>query len=195
MAKVSERIIALVAAIVFFATSVGVTVLVIMQSNDQKNQQATLDSQLEDAQTAANETQPEVEEEQPKEGALQGTKLADFTPMGEVSELKIVDLVEGTGAVVKEGGNVTAHYTGAYSVNGEIFESSKDSGRPLDNYSLNDLIAGWAQGIPGMKEGGKRRLIIPGSLAYGEAPEGYTPGSGGRPLGTLVFDIELISTN
>ena len=46
--------------------------------------------------------------------------------------------------------------------------------------------------MPGMKVGGTRRLIIPGAMAYGEAPAGYTPGSGGRPMGPLVFDIELI---
>lgn len=131
------------------------------------------------------------------EGAdvLKGSKLDGFEPITEpVNELKIVDLKEGDGVEVPENANITAHYTGAYAVNGEIFESSKDSGQPFTT-DLSRLIPGWVQGIPGMKEGGTRRLIIPGELAYGEAPEGYTPGSTGRPMGTLVFDIELISVN
>ncbi len=101
-------------------------------------------------------------------------------------------MVEGTGETVPEGATITAHYTGAYAVNGEIFESSKDSGQPA-TFPLSNVIQGWQQGVPGMKVGGKRRLIIPGPLAYGAAPEGYTPGSTDRPLGTLVFDIELVS--
>lgn len=121
---------------------------------------------------------------------LKGKLLNDFEPTEEAKELKVIDLVEGDGDVVKEGDRVTVDYTGAYAVNGVIFESSKDSGSSI-TFGLNEVISGWTQGVPGMKVGGTRRLIIPGNLAYGEAPLGYNPGDGGRPLGTLVFDIEL----
>src|SRR5690606_16436747 len=89
---------------------------------------------------------------------LQGTKLANFTPTDEpVTELEVIDLVEGDGEEVQAGATVTAHYTGAYVVNGEIFQSSTDSGQPIP-FSLNGVIAGWTEGVPGMKVGGTRRL-------------------------------------
>ncbi|MCA9348186.1 FKBP-type peptidyl-prolyl cis-trans isomerase [Candidatus Saccharibacteria bacterium] len=120
-------------------------------------------------------------------------QLDNFTPFSdEVNELQKIDLVEGTGDEVKAGAKVTVHYTGAYAVNGEIFDSSVSRGETI-TFGLDEVIQGWSEGVPGMKVGGKRRLIIPGSLAYGEATEGYTPGDGGRPLGTLVFDIELFA--
>ena len=124
---------------------------------------------------------------------IQGTKLENFEPIsGDVTELQTIDLVEGNGAEVFKASTITAHYTGAYASTGEIFQSSKDTGSPFTS-PLNGLIQGWIEGLPGMREGGTRRLIIPGNLAYGEAPEGYTPGSTAQPLGPLVFDIELIS--
>ena len=125
---------------------------------------------------------------------LKGTKLDNFDPIAEpASELQAIDIVEGTGTEVTANSTITAHYTGAYAVNGEIFESSKDSGQTFTS-PLSGLITGWIQGLPGMKAGGVRRLIIPGELAYGEAPQGYTPGSTARPMGTLVFDIEVIAS-
>ena len=176
MAKTHERVFALVAAILFFATTVAVSVIVVLQVRQQnKNDQSNI-----------------APNQQPQEGQLKGTKLADFTPITTPADkLQTIDLKEGTGEAVKEGDTITGHYTGAYAVNGEIFESSKDSGQPA-TFPLSGVIQGWQQGVPGMKVGGVRRLVIPGSLAYGDAPEGYTPGSGSRPLGTLVFDIELI---
>ena len=119
--------------------------------------------------------------------------LDNFDPISQpVTELGIVDLSEGSGEVVSETATVTAHYTGAFAVNGEIFESSYDTGNPA-TFPLSNVIPGWQEGVPGMQVGGTRRLIIPGELAYGAAPEGYEPGSSGRPLGPLVFDIELVA--
>lgn len=124
---------------------------------------------------------------------LQGTQLADFTPITEpVTELQKIDLVVGDGEEAQAGATVTAHYTGAYATTGEIFQSSHDSGQPIP-FGLDQVIPGWTEGVPGMKVGGKRRLIIPGNLAYGEAPEGYVPGSTDSPMGPLVFDIELVA--
>ena len=88
---------------------------------------------------------------------LEGTQLADFTPItGEVTELQRIDLVEGTGEEVKAGATVTAHYTGAYVSTGEIFQSSHDRGQPIP-FSLNGVISGWTEGVPGMKVGPARR--------------------------------------
>ena len=119
---------------------------------------------------------------------LEGTKLADFTPIESVTELKSIDTVEGTGEQVQEGATITAHYTGALVKNGTIFQSSKDFGSPA-TFGLDQVIAGWTQGVPGMKVGGTRRLIIPAEQAYGaQSPSANIP-----PNSDLVFDIELVS--
>ncbi|MBA2279299.1 FKBP-type peptidyl-prolyl cis-trans isomerase [Candidatus Saccharibacteria bacterium] len=110
-----------------------------------------------------------------------------------VTELQVIDLVPGTGAEVKADSAFKAHYTGAFAVNGEIFGSTKND-EPLD-FTFDSVLPGWQQGVPGTKVGGIRRLIIPASLAYGEAPEGYIPNAQSRPLGALVFDVEVISIN
>jgi peptidylprolyl isomerase len=169
----------------FLITTVAFTAVIFWQTKDQQ--------QSKDEQQVLQETLAEANNNQTGENMLKGTALTGFTPITEATtELQIIDLAEGTGDTVAEGATVTAHYTGAYAVNGEIFESSLDSGQPA-TFPLGQVIQGWQQGVPGMKVGGKRRLIIPGNLAYGEAPAGYTPGSTDRPQGTLVFDIELVS--
>lgn len=181
MAKTHERVFALVGAVLFFGTTIAVSVVVVFQVRQQNK-----------AEKASQQPQSQNNKAQPKEGKLKGTKLANFTAIDKPADkLQQIDLKEGTGTAVKEGETITAHYTGAYAVNGEIFESSKDSGAPA-TFPLSGVIQGWQQGVPGMKVGGTRRLVIPGALAYGEAPAGYTPGSGSRPMGTLVFDIELV---
>ena len=119
---------------------------------------------------------------------LEGTKLANFEPRQKVTELEVIDTVEGTGAVVEPGATITAHYTGALVKDGTIFQSSKDFGRPA-TFGLDQVIAGWTQGVPGMKIGGTRRLIIPSPLAYGS----QRAASNIPPNSDLVFDIELIA--
>jgi FKBP-type peptidyl-prolyl cis-trans isomerase len=122
---------------------------------------------------------------------LKGTSLQDFTPLGKkakVTELQIIDIQPGDGDVVPEGATITAHYTGALCTDGTIFESSHDSGRPV-TFGLHQVIEGWTKGVPGMKVGGIRRLIIPSAMAYGprRASSSIPPNS------DLVFDIELVA--
>lgn len=119
---------------------------------------------------------------------LEGTKLEGFAPISSVTELQIIDSKEGTGDVVPEGATITAHYTGALCKDGTIFQSSHDFGKPL-TFGLDQVIQGWTKGVPGMKVGGTRRLIIPSALAYGSvrAAANIPPNS------DLVFDIELVS--
>lgn len=118
---------------------------------------------------------------------LEGTKLLDFQPVSNVAELQIIDIVEGVGDAVLPNATITAHYTGALAVDGTIFQSSHDFGRSA-TFGLNQVIAGWTQGVPGMKVGGIRRLIIPSVFAYGSqrASANIPPNS------DLVFDIELV---
>lgn len=117
---------------------------------------------------------------------LEGTILTNFDPVDSVSELKIIDTVVGTGDEVLPNATITAHYTGALCKDGTIFQSSHDFGDPV-TFGLNQVISGWTQGVPGMRVGGTRRLIIPSAMAYGSvrAAANIPPNS------DLVFDIEL----
>ena len=121
--------------------------------------------------------------------AYEGTKLHDFEPRSEaVKELEIVDVEVGTGEEVKEGATITAHYTGALVKNGIIFQSSFDFGQPA-TFGLNQVIAGWTRGVPDMKVGGTRRLVIPAEQAYGaNSPSRNIPANS-----DLVFDIDLVA--
>ncbi len=119
---------------------------------------------------------------------LEGTKLANFDPIAKVDELQIIDTIVGAGDEVPVGGTVTAHYTGALCVDGTIFQSSHDFGEAI-TFPLDRVIAGWTQGVPGMKVGGTRRLIIPSAMAYGSARASASI----PPNSDLVFDIELVA--
>jgi FKBP-type peptidyl-prolyl cis-trans isomerase FkpA len=101
--------------------------------------------------------------------------------------LKIWDVKEGTGDPVPKGGSVTAHYTG-WLTDGTVFDSSVKRGSPIP-FSLDEVVAGWGRGIPGMKPGGIRRLYIPSELGYGSRGKGDIP-----PNATLVFEVKLISS-
>jgi len=120
--------------------------------------------------------------------AYEGTKLHDFEPRGEVTELEIVDVEVGTGEEVKPGATITAHYTGALCKNGIIFQSSHDFGDAI-TFGLNQVIAGWTHGVPGMKVGGTRRLVIPAEQAYGSS----SPAKNIPANSDLVFDIDLVA--
>jgi FKBP-type peptidyl-prolyl cis-trans isomerase len=106
-----------------------------------------------------------------------------------MSELIIEDLVAGTGDTATAGQTVVVHYTG-WLTNGTKFDSSVDRNDPFDfKLGAGRVIAGWDQGVAGMKVGGKRKLTIPPQLGYGER------GAGGviPPNATLVFDVELLA--
>jgi len=119
---------------------------------------------------------------------LEGTSLANFTPLASVAQLEIIDVVEGTGDEVPVGATITAHYTGALCKDGTIFQSSHDFGDPV-TFGLNQVIKGWTEGVPGMRVGGTRRLIIPSEQAYGSARAAANI----PPNSDLVFDIELVA--
>lgn len=122
---------------------------------------------------------------------------SDFKPAPPVpadpgpAELQIIDDVVGKGTAAKAGDLVRVHYTGTL-MNGTKFDSSRDRGTPFDfTLGKGSVIKGWDQGVVGMKVGGKRRLIIPQALGYGEAgsPPNIPPKAG------LKFDIELLDLN
>ena len=106
------------------------------------------------------------------------------------TKLVTKDLVVGTGQTVKPGQTVTVNYVGDLYKTGKEFDSSWKTGQPATfPLTAGGVIAGWVQGIPGMKVGGRRELIIPASLAYGKS---------GRPPtipanSPLVFVVDLLS--
>ncbi|MDZ4817051.1 MAG: FKBP-type peptidyl-prolyl cis-trans isomerase [Verrucomicrobiota bacterium] len=104
-----------------------------------------------------------------------------------VSGLKYTDTVVGTGTEAKKGSRVSVHYTGTF-LDGKKFDSSKERGPFGFVVGGGQVIAGWEEGVVGMKVGGTRKLTIPYQLAYGE--EGY-PGAI-PPRSTLLFEIELL---
>ncbi len=108
------------------------------------------------------------------------------TPSG----LKYYDVKVGTGPNPKKGQTVSVQYTGTL-LDGTKFDSSYDhGGQPIDfPIGVGQVIPGWDEGVPAMKVGGKRRLVIPANLAYGDNP----PSPNIPPGATLVFDIELVA--
>lgn len=171
----ATRVAILVIVVVFFVSSFALSAMVIWEQFIKKDDSSKNAS-----------TSQTADQNKPKEGALQGTKLADFTPVEKVDSLQIIDLQEGTGEAVKAGDTVTAHYTGALAKDGTIFQSSHDSGQPIA-FPLSGVIKGWQDGVPGMKVGGKRRLLIPADQAYGSQAQSGIPANS-----DLVFDIELV---
>lgn len=106
-----------------------------------------------------------------------------------VTELKIEDLQVGEGQEAVAGDMVSVHYTG-WLTDGTKFDSSVDRGTPFEfDLGAGMVIAGWDQGVVGMKVGGKRKLTIPSSLGYGDRGAGALIGPGA----TLIFDVELLA--
>jgi hypothetical protein len=120
-----------------------------------------------------------------------GTKPTVTVPSGAPpTVLEASDLITGTGAAAKEGDTVTVQYVGVLYATGKEFSASWDSNMPF-SFVLNaqQVIQGWAEGVVGMKAGGRRELVIPPALAYGNTPP---PNSGIPADATLVFVVDLL---
>jgi peptidylprolyl isomerase len=105
------------------------------------------------------------------------------------SGLGYVDLVEGTGARPRTGDTVSVHYTG-WLKSGEKFDSSHDRGQPLEfAIGRGRVIKGWDEGVLSMRVGGRRKLVIPPHLGYGDRGAGRVI----PPGATLVFEVELLA--
>ena len=113
----------------------------------------------------------------------------DF-PGGEApTELQVTDLVVGDGAEATKGSTVSVHYVGVTHSGGEEFDASWNRGEPLKfPLGVGYVIPGWDQGVQGMKVGGRRQLVIPSHLAYGERGAGGAIG----PNEALVFVVDLL---
>jgi peptidylprolyl isomerase len=106
------------------------------------------------------------------------------------ADLEITDIWEGDGVVAEAGKHVKVHYVGVAYSTGEEFDASWNRGAPLEfQLGTGRVIAGWDQGVQGMRVGGRRKLVIPPHLAYGDR------GAGGGRIGpgeTLIFVCDLV---
>lgn len=171
--KKTTRIIIWIIAVTMGVGFIGSSYLMIFQNN---NSQTT------------NQTETPTPPGQPDPTA--------FKVEGPVSQLGITDLRPGTGEVAKVGDTITVHYKGTLAQTGVKFDSSYDRGEPITlqlqtpTDTASGVIIGWVQGIEGMKVGGKRRLVIPANMAYGEQGSGTIPANS-----DLVFEVELFAVS
>lgn len=116
----------------------------------------------------------------------------DFPGAEAPTELVIDDLSAGDGPEAKVGDQISAHYVGVAHSTGEEFDSSWNRGEPLSfRLGVGQVIRGWDDGIVGMAVGGRRKLTIPASLAYGDR------GAGGaiKPGESLIFVVDLVDVH
>ena len=106
------------------------------------------------------------------------------------ADLVVEDITVGDGAEAKAGSTISAHYVGVAHSTGEEFDASWNRGAPLDfRLGVGQVIAGWDEGIVGMKEGGRRKLVIPANKAYGDRGAGAVI----KPGETLIFVVDLVA--
>lgn len=182
----TSRVVSFVLAFFLLASSVGAIFLIIKQSNDNQK--------LSDLQQQALDQQAPKEEECKVADNITGSNVQVGEPLkleSPASELQITDTKVGTGEEVRLGDCITVNYRlnladGSIVAGNDTFAS----GEPIAfDLIQGGLIEGWTQGLPGMKVGGLRRLVVPASLAYGDRASGSVPANS-----DLVFDIEVLDT-
>lgn len=144
----------------------------------------------EDARAAKAAEEMKVAAEYAKKVKTQAMALVKDEQQGTKTDsgLRYLDVTVGKGESPEADSRVTVHYTG-WLVDGKKFDSSRDRGRPID-FGLNQVIKGWSEGVASMKVGGKRILVIPPELGYGdrEIGGGLIPANS-----TLLFEVELVA--
>ncbi len=185
----SQRVAAFLLAGLFLITTIGTTAYVIWQINQDpivNETSETLDTNQSAEQQAA--------EAANACGAGQFAAV-DPRPTPEVvtaptpiKELETVDVKVGDGEEVQPGDCVAALYYGTLATDGTKFDGNYEEGTPIE-FSLNGVIPGWTEGIPGMKVGGVRRLLIPADMAYGDQERPGIPANS-----DLIFEVEIVST-
>jgi len=188
-----QRVVAFLLAALFLMSTLGATAYVIWQINQ--------DDGVIVEETAEEKAQAEALAQQQAEADPNACGQGVFaaveprpTPTvttndGPITELGKVDITIGSGEEVQPGDCVAALYYGTLAETGENFDGNYDSGAPIE-FSLNGVIAGWTNGIPGMKVGGVRRLLIPAEQGYGAQGSGDVI----PPNSDLIFEVEIVST-
>ncbi len=175
MATKSGRAFAGFGAALFLVTSSALTIVVVLSLTHSNSPSSTASTKLNTTVNCPSQY-----------GVANGSKLAGFTPLTKpVSHLSVNNISNGKGAAVKSGATVSACYVGALADSGVVFGSS---GAQSQTFSLSQVIAGWQIGIPGMKVGGTRELLIPASMGYGANKQGSIPANS-----DLVFIVTIES--
>jgi FKBP-type peptidyl-prolyl cis-trans isomerase len=180
-----QRVAAFLLALVFLLSTIGFTAYVILAINSDDN--GIVPEQPQDPtsqQTDSDNLACGQETFAPEEPRSTPDTVTAEVP---VTELQTIDVKEGTGPEVQPGDCVAALYYGTLASDGSRFDGNYDTGEPIE-FSLNGVIAGWTEGIPGMKVGGVRRLVIPAEQAYGEQERPGIPADS-----DLVFEVEILS--
>ncbi|MFZ1684540.1 MAG: FKBP-type peptidyl-prolyl cis-trans isomerase [Candidatus Zixiibacteriota bacterium] len=198
-----HRVVAFFLAGLFLLSTLGATAYVIWQINHEEGGIVN-ETAEEKAAAEALKTQQATEEAQQSEDPNydpnvcgRGTFAAVeprttptvTTRAGSITELQTVDVKVGDGEEVQPGDCVAALYYGTLATTGESFDGNYDTGAPIE-FSLDGVIAGWTEGIPGMKVGGVRRLLIPAEKGYGAQGSGETIPANSD----LIFEVEIVST-
>jgi FKBP-type peptidyl-prolyl cis-trans isomerase len=168
---------ALLIVLLFVGSTLAAIAVPIFTKDEASDQQQALEELLKEQNQVEAETESEPKEIDP-----------NSIQEGDVTSMQIIDITTGTGPEAKLGDTINVKYKGALASNGEVFDSNQDG----VEFPLNEggLIQGWIEGVPGMKVGGKRKLVIPSEKGYGEQGTGGIP-----PNADLVFEIELVSVN
>ena len=173
-----------ITGIIFIAVVLGLGALFIQQQTNQKNPLES--NKITNSATPAPTPTPILQfTKTPQPVEQNSTQSGTMVTMSD--GLKIQDLKVGDGKEAKAGDTVTVNYLGTLE-NGTKFDSSYDRNQPFTTQiGVGTVIKGWDEGIPGMKIGGKRKLIIPAELGYGAQAAGTIP-----PNSVLVFEVELL---
>lgn len=169
------QIFSILILVIFVGSVVAGILTPFLKKDSSTTSQEDIAKQLEEAQNQASEEQQSTEID------------PNLKIEGDVTNMQIIDTTTGTGQEVKLGDTIKVKYKGALAASGSVFDSNYDGVEfPLEKGSLID---GWIEGVPGMKIGGKRKLIIPSDKGYGSAGAGSVI----PPDADLVFEIELVA--
>lgn len=193
-----QRVAAFFLAMLFLLSTIGATAYVIWQINQDDGvlvNETAEEKAAAEALAAQKAQQAQADDgTQPCGQATYATVEPRDTPAvttsdGKVTELQTVDVTVGDGEEVQPSDCVAALYYGTLATTGEQFDGNYDTGSPVE-FSLNGVIPGWTKGIPGMKVGGVRRLVIPAEQAYGaQSPSEQIPANS-----DLIFEVHIVNT-
>lgn len=161
----THRLFAGFGAALFLLTSSALTIAVVLTMSQNSSSNSTANNQT--PTISQNSTKASNPSSIAAIYLKDGTVVPGYAPLTKpLTTLEHYDIKVGNGAVVKPGATVKADYLGFLAGSGKVFDSSAAHGGPI-SFSLSSVIAGWAQGIPGMRVGGTRELLIPASMGYG----------------------------
>lgn len=174
--KINSTQILSITILVIFVTSLAASFIIPFTNKNDTADQSDIAQQLQDLQS------------QQAEDASEPSEIDEnLKQEGDINSMQIIDITTGTGQEVKLGDTIKVKYKGALASSGSVFDQN-DEGVEFE-LSAGNLIEGWVEGVPGMKVGGKRKLVIPSEKGYGEAGAGSTI----PPNSDLIFEIELVS--